>query len=415
MSSPSKNREDFRRRQYPALPRSPHLCLRQLPNRRRPSSPRRLPRRFRRWRPLLHRAQHQRIHRYPLLPHRHWSPTPTRVTGYKLAVNGVEVAPTQSIIYFESGTLVLSRWPGLDGKFPINVPITLTVYPNSAITSIIWGGVDGHRSTVATLMMNQARFVTLQVGAAQMAPTPVPVPVLVPTPTPVNVGPPTPLPTATPTPQPPGEPTHTPTPTPTVTPTPVPTPTPTPTPTVTPTQTPAPSGGPIAFSSFRDGNWEIYLMDTDGSNQIKLATNASNDSDPTWSPDGSNIAFTSDRDGNNEIYVMSSDGSNQTRVTSDTGNDDGPNWSPDGSQISFRSNVDGTQEIYVMSPDGSNKTRLTNNSFNDSDASWCPNGRITFGSIRGGDWDIYIMDRDGSNESQLTQVDPIIRTAVRLK
>jgi len=139
-------------------------------------------------------------------------PTPTRVTGYKLAVNGVDVAPTQSIIQLESGTLVLSRWPGLDGKFPINVPMTLIVYPTTPNTSIIWGGVDTHSSTVATLMMNQDRFVTVQVRVAQVVPTP----------TPVYVGPPTPtpLPMATNTPQPVGEPTHTPTPVPTPTPTP---------------------------------------------------------------------------------------------------------------------------------------------------------------------------------------------------
>ena len=128
-------------------------------------------------------------------------PTPTRATGYKLAVNGVDVAPTQSVLHLESGTLVLSRWPGFDGKFPINVPITLIVYPETAVTAIIWGGVDTHRSNVANLTMNQDRFVTLQLGGAQQAPT-APAYIdtdsqLVPTPTPVYVGPATPTPTPT--------------------------------------------------------------------------------------------------------------------------------------------------------------------------------------------------------------------------
>ena len=60
----------------------------------------------------------------------------------------------------------------------------------------------------------------------------------------------------------------------------------------------------IAFISDRDGNFEIYVMDADGSNPTNLTNNPGRDSFPAWSPDGSKIAFGSDRDGNMEIYVM---------------------------------------------------------------------------------------------------------------
>ena len=60
----------------------------------------------------------------------------------------------------------------------------------------------------------------------------------------------------------------------------------------------------IAFTSFRDGNGEIYVMDADGSNLRNLTRNPAWDSRPAWSPDGAQIAFTSDRDGNWEIYVI---------------------------------------------------------------------------------------------------------------
>jgi Tol biopolymer transport system component len=49
---------------------------------------------------------------------------------------------------------------------------------------------------------------------------------------------------------------------------------------------------------------------------------------PAWSPDGSRIAFESYRDGNFEIYVMNADGSGQTRITNNTANDESPDWSP---------------------------------------------------------------------------------------
>ncbi|MFC1694264.1 SUMF1/EgtB/PvdO family nonheme iron enzyme, partial [Candidatus Latescibacterota bacterium] len=160
--------------------------------------------------------------------------------------------------------------------------------------------------------------------------------------------------------------------------------------------------GKIAFSSYRDGNYEIYLMDTDGSNQTRLTFNSAYDSYPSWSPDGSQITFSSYRDGNYEIYVMNADGSNQTRLTYNSGYDWAPAWSPDGSQIAF-SYLDGYNEIYVMTADGSNQTRLTNNSVNDYKPTWSPDGsHIAFQSDRDGNYEIYVMNADGSNQTRLT-------------
>ncbi len=69
-------------------------------------------------------------------------------------------------------------------------------------------------------------------------------------------------------------------------------------------------------------------MDADGSGLTTLTDNPANDSFPAWSPDGSRIAFTSDRDGNAEVYVMNADGSDLTRLTNNPAEDDAPAWSP---------------------------------------------------------------------------------------
>ena len=67
----------------------------------------------------------------------------------------------------------------------------------------------------------------------------------------------------------------------------------------------------IAFVSWRDGNSEIYVMDADGNNQIRLTNHPEEDSSPSWSPDGARIAFVSNRNGGNrQIYVMDSNGKN---------------------------------------------------------------------------------------------------------
>ncbi len=130
--------------------------------------------------------------------------------------------------------------------------------------------------------------------------------------------------------------------------------------------------GRIAFTSDRDGNVEIYVMDVDGSNVIRLTNNPTPDLFPVWLPDGSRIAFSSDRDGNDGIYVMGADGSNVIRLTNNPAFDRDPAWSSDGSRIAFTSDRDGNSEIYVMDADGSNVIRLTNNPAFDTFATWSP-------------------------------------------
>ena len=82
----------------------------------------------------------------------------------------------------------------------------------------------------------------------------------------------------------------------------------------------------IAFVSDRDGNEEIYVMDTDGKNQRNLTNNRSSDDDPSWSPSGKRIAFSSKRDGNDEIYVMDTDGQNPRQLTNNPLHDYEPAW-----------------------------------------------------------------------------------------
>jgi len=171
---------------------------------------------------------------------------------------------------------------------------------------------------------------------------------------------------------------------------------------ITPTPSPVPYRDRIAFHSDRDGNREIYVMNTDGSGQTNLTNNPADDWGPSWSPDG-RLVFVSDRDGNREIYVMNADGSGVTRLTNNLAHDQDPSWSPDGGHIAFKSERDGKEEIYVMNADGSGQTRLTDNPADDWGPSWSPDGRrIAFISNRAGNYEIYVMNADGSGVTRLT-------------
>jgi Tol biopolymer transport system component len=73
----------------------------------------------------------------------------------------------------------------------------------------------------------------------------------------------------------------------------------------------------------RDGNWEIYRSNADGSDQVRLTDNAANDGLPAWSPDGSTIAFVSDRDGSWSMWAMTPGGLSPTQLFALPGSVDG--------------------------------------------------------------------------------------------
>jgi Tol biopolymer transport system component len=188
----------------------------------------------------------------------------------------------------------------------------------------------------------------------------------------------------------------------------------------------SPDGSRIAFVSWRDGNAEIYVMNSDGSEPARLTDNPALDEKPAWSPDGTRIAFESNRDGNREIYVMnvapsvssgagealqSADDSSQTRLTYNPLFDGNPSWSPDGQWIAFASLREHDWDIYVMRvtealPSTTAEPevrRLTNNQAFEWTPAWSPGGtQIAFYSYRDGNGEIYVMNSDGSGQTRLT-------------
>jgi TolB protein len=166
----------------------------------------------------------------------------------------------------------------------------------------------------------------------------------------------------------------------------------------------SPDGKQIAFTSFRNGKGDIYVMRPDGSEQRRLTTSPAHDDLATWSPDGRHIAFSSDRTGQLEIWVMNPDGSDQVQLTFDDSRDYGPTWSPDGKRIAFRSDRDGNAEIYSMRADGTDPRRLTNSPSSDNTPRWGPDGRILFVSDRGSGskTSLWVMNSDGSNQHRFT-------------
>jgi Tol biopolymer transport system component len=153
------------------------------------------------------------------------------------------------------------------------------------------------------------------------------------------------------------------------------------------------TNGKIVFQSTRDGNYDLYIMNPDGSDQQNLTNsppsvaNTNNNTSPVPSPDGKQVAFVSERDGNDEIYTIDLESKVQLNLTKNKASDFSPTWSPDGKHIAFISDRDAilldanqgllTNNIYIMDADGSNTRKLTNGNKTNgySGLAWSPDGK----------------------------------------
>lgn len=158
-------------------------------------------------------------------------------------------------------------------------------------------------------------------------------------------------------------------------------------------------GGRMAVVLTRDGNSEIYIGSSDGSNLRRVTNDPGADVSPVWSPDGSKIAFVSDRAGGPQIYVMDASGGGQRRVSFTGSYNTSPSWSPDGEVIAYTGRVGGSTDIYTVRVSGGATRRLTENQGSNSDPTFSPDGRlIAFNSSRGG---IFLMNQDGLNQQRI--------------
>jgi len=171
----------------------------------------------------------------------------------------------------------------------------------------------------------------------------------------------------------------------------------------------SPDGKRLAFHTPPPS--DIYVIDFDGKGLTRLTTHPARDARPAWSPKGDKIAFVSDRDGRYEIYVMNDDGTRPVRLTfGATSTKAGernlaPDWSPDGEKIAFASDRDGTAGIYVMNADGSGLVRLTFGGTADAEPSWSPDGtQIAFQRRVFGHVQLFVINADGSALKRVTEL-----------
>lgn len=115
---------------------------------------------------------------------------------------------------------------------------------------------------------------------------------------------------------------------------------------------------------------DIYTVDLNGT-KTQLTIRSDIEKDPVWSPDGSKIVYASNRYGNYDIFIMNADGSNQTCLTYGSSVDDmEPAWSPDGTKIIYQTIHEGRSQLFIMDINGSNKTHFLNTTYDCNRPDW---------------------------------------------
>ncbi len=183
----------------------------------------------------------------------------------------------------------------------------------------------------------------------------------------------------------------------------------------------SPDGNAVAYSSDRNGQFEIYVKQLiPGGREIQLTTDGGNNFEPAWSPDGNLIAYASK--GRGGVWVMPALGGTARQLT-EFGSY--PAWSPDGSQLAFQSAGVGDDigsiasgallpsTIWIISAQGGNERQITkvgDPACGHGSPSWSPNGkRLAFGCYDPRTTDVWSVSVQGNDLKKITRgFDPIL-------
>lgn len=165
----------------------------------------------------------------------------------------------------------------------------------------------------------------------------------------------------------------------------------------------------IVYSSERNGKFDIFMIPAEGGEPVQITKHAGINMVPCFAPDGKSVLYESDLDGNFEIYSIGIDGSNRNQLTftANPVQNFGPKYSHDGLWIAFASSREGendkTNDIFLITPAGTNLTQLTFGMNNAESRSWAPNGnKIVFNSVVDGVGQLFVVELKTKKVIQLT-------------
>jgi len=166
-------------------------------------------------------------------------------------------------------------------------------------------------------------------------------------------------------------------------------------------QYPTERAGTVVFTSYRDGNGELYAVPSTGGAERRLTTTAANETQPALSPDGRHIAYLSDESGVPKLWLRAADGTNPEPLTAGFGFagsiEASPSWAPSGDRLVFVSTANGHAGLFVLTlgAGAPPPTALVADSSTAVEPSWSADGTlVAFASTRagGGATNIYTVN-----------------------
>lgn len=157
-----------------------------------------------------------------------------------------------------------------------------------------------------------------------------------------------------------------------------------------------PRGTRIAVARLAGATRDLFVLDRDGKELLRLTLDPEDEQGPSWSADGKQLAYELRTGGKVELFVAEIGGLGPRRLSSSPGACQ-PSWSPDGKQIAYcLASGEGKSQIWLMNADGTDPHALTHDALEDVSPGWLPDGRIVYASgIRGGPSHIVTIKADG--------------------
>ena len=143
----------------------------------------------------------------------------------------------------------------------------------------------------------------------------------------------------------------------------------------------SPDGKKLVYCSGWDGNWDVYVAKSDGSDPKRITRDAAKDRQPAWSPRSDKIAFISDREGTPQLFVMNSDGGDVKRLTNDSTAANNPAWSADGTHITWYAREGAGDRLHVANADGSGASLVTTPDAGGIYPCFLPDGRLLYAGM----------------------------------
>lgn len=150
----------------------------------------------------------------------------------------------------------------------------------------------------------------------------------------------------------------------------------------------SPDGSRLLFTSRVSGNYDVWTMNPNGTDKVRLTDAEGDESSPSWNPEGDTIVYSSMGD----LFTIDVDALKPVRLTHDSNDNIEPAYSPDGKMIAYVSDVGGNYDLWLLDSSGNSHVKITSDLSDEKAPAWSPDGKkMAYVSNRDGEYNIWVL------------------------